>query len=157
MQLKLPRCLVPVLIGALALPLAAQPAKQEREAATSAGQLSEVGKGERMARQETRPGAFITPKHRQAVLAYLARNHGRGKSCLPGWARQGGDCRPLPGPGWSMGVALPPAAKMQPLPKGLASALPGAPPGNQYVLYSGDILLIAPDSRIVVDAVPLRQ
>lgn len=145
--------------AALAAPpsLLAQP-KKEREAAAAPGQLSEVGKGERMARQEMRPGAYITPRHREAVRAWLARHHGPGKPCLPGLVKQGRACRtPDAGAGWKIGSPLPRAVKLHALPAGLQAALPRTPPGNRYVLVSGDILLMASRSRIVVDAVPAAE
>ncbi|RYY93036.1 MAG: hypothetical protein EOO24_27675 [Comamonadaceae bacterium] len=148
----------PVLATALlavliAAPLRAQP-KQEREASTPPGQLADVGKGQRMGRQELKPGAYITPRYRKAVQAYLAKHHGPGKPCLPGLVKSGDACAPEGAPDWKMGVAVPKTARALPLPAGLAAALPKAPPGNSYVLLGGDILLIATASRVVVDAVP---
>lgn len=145
--------------AALAAPpaLLAQP-KQERDAAAAPGQLSEVGQGERLARQEMRPGAYITPRHRAAVRAWLARHHGPGKPCLPGLVKQGQACRAPDGAaGWKIGSALPGAVKLHGLPAGLLATLPRTPPGNRYVLLSGDILLMASRSRIVVDAVPAGE
>jgi hypothetical protein len=134
--------------------LQAQP-RQEREAPAAPGQLDEVGKGAHLGRQALRPGAYITPRYRKAVQSYMARHHGPGKPCLPGLVRRGAACQPADGaPGWKIGLALPKTAGAQPLPAGLAAILPKAPPGNQYVLVAGDILLMASASRIVVDAVP---
>lgn len=128
-------------------------ARQERDAALTEA-LSEVGKGRHMARQGLKPGAYITPRHRQAVQAWLARNFGPGK-CLPGLVKQGQRCtRGADAIAWKIGTPVPEQARLEPLPAGLTGALPAAPPGNRYVLLSGDILLIAADSRIVVDAVP---
>ncbi|MDB5751742.1 MAG: hypothetical protein JWP65_2163 [Ramlibacter sp.] len=139
---------------ALAPALQAQP-KQEREAPAAPAQLDEVGKGAHLGRQALRPGAYITPRYRKAVQSYMAKHHGPGKPCLPGLVRHAAACEPAAsGPGWKIGLALPKAAGAQPLPAGLAAILPKAPPGNQYVLVAGDILLMASASRIVVDAVP---
>ncbi|MGV3569808.1 MAG: hypothetical protein ACO1PB_04350 [Ramlibacter sp.] len=132
----------------------AQP-RQEREAPAVPGQASEVGNGGRPGRQALRPGAYITPRYRKAVQAWLAKHHGPGKPCLPGLVKQGAGCGTADaGPGWQIGIPVPRSAKVHPLPAGLAAALPKAPPGNEYILLSGDILLIASASRIVVDAVP---
>jgi len=133
----------------------AQP-RQEREAPASPGQSAEVGQGRNMGRQPLRPGAYITPRHRKAVQQYLARHHGPGRPCLPGLVRRGAACGPAGGSAdrWAIGLPLPKSAKALPLPAGLRSALPKAPPGNAYVLVDGDILLMASASRIVVDAVP---
>lgn len=148
--------LAAALLCAPAVPRA-QP-KQEREAASPPGQLSEVGKGQRMGRQELKPGAYITPRHRKAVQAWLAQNQGAGKPCLAGFVQRGQRCvSQAAGRGWQIGTALPQDAPVAALPGGLQSALPPAPPGNQYVLLSGDILLIASASRIVLDAVPANK
>lgn len=129
-------------------------AKKEREAPVAAGQLGEVGKGQRMGRRELQPGAYITPRHRQAVQAYLARHHGAGKPCLPGLVKRSGACRPeTQSAEWKIGVALPGTAATRSLPPGLLAALPKPPPGNHYVLLAGNILLVASVSRLVVDAV----
>jgi hypothetical protein len=125
-----------VLAIALAMP-AAFAQKAEREAATAAGELSEVGKGKHLARQPLRPGAYINAKHRQAALAWMAKHPA-----------------PASAPGaWKIGEALDRGAKTQPVPAGLQATLPKAPPGNRYVLLGADVLLIASSSRIVVDAV----
>lgn len=136
----------------------AQP-KQEREAPVAPGQSIGVGQGAHMGRQPLRPGAYITPRYREAVQQYLAKNHGAGKPCLPGLARRGGTCRPAGASAdhWAIGLPVPKAARALPLPAGLQAALPKAPPGNRYVLVNGDILLIASASRIVVDAVPMAR
>lgn len=129
--------------------------KQEREAAAPAGALAEVGKGEHATRQAMKPGAYITPRHRKAVQQYLARHHGPGKPCLPGLAKQGAACVAAAGAGtWTLGAPLSKSAQEQPVPAGLAAALPRVPPGTRYVLSGGDILLVGAQSRIVVDAVP---
>ncbi|QJW85005.1 hypothetical protein HK414_19945 [Ramlibacter terrae] len=135
--------------------LHAQP-KREREAPVQPGQSSEVGRGGHMGRQPLRPGAYITPRYRKAVQDYPAKNHGPGKPCLPGLVKQGAACgaEAGAGAGWKIGLPVPKATKALPLPPGLLAALPKAPPGNEYVLLAGDVLLIASASRIVVDAVP---
>ncbi|HSV82287.1 MAG TPA: hypothetical protein VLK85_24100 [Ramlibacter sp.] len=131
--------------------------KADREASATEGQLNEVGKGERLGRQGLKPGAFITPRHRKAVQAWLARNQGAGKPCLAGWARHGSRCvAPSGTPAWRIGVAVPSGARLDHVPPGLLASLPPAPPGNAYALVSGDIVLMASGSRIVVDAVPVR-
>lgn len=131
--------------------------KQEREATSGAAGLAEVGKGQK-GRQGLKPGAYITPRHRQAVKAFLAKNHGAGKPCLAGMQQQGDGCVPGAGAGsWTIGLPLAPSATAMPMPTGLLAALPKAPPGNQYLLLGGDVLLIASASRIVVDAVPAAK
>ena len=136
----------------------AQGAKQEREAAAPTDELNEVGKGQKLARQPLKPGAFITPRHRAAVQAWIAQNHGAGMTCFPGMVKRGQACVPGPEAGsWQMGAPVTPSARLAEPPAGLLAALPPAPPGNIYVLLSGDILLIAAASRIVVDAVSANK
>jgi hypothetical protein len=150
--------LVPWLAACLlAMAPGAHAQKQEREASTGGAGLAEVGKGQQ-GRQGLKPGAYITPKHRQAVQAYLAKHHGAGKPCVPGMQKEGARCVPGAAAGsWVIGDPLPAAATSAQVPAGLLAALPKAPPGNQYVLLGGDILLIASASRIVVDAVPAAK
>lgn len=150
-------CLAGVLLAAAPAPFA-QGAKQEREAAAPTDQLNEVGKGQKLSRQPLKPGAFITPRHRSAVQAWIAQNHGAGKTCFPGTVKRGQGCVPGPGAGsWQMGAPLTPSVRLAEPPAGLLAALPPAPPGNLYVLLSGDILLIAAASHIVVDAVSANK
>jgi hypothetical protein len=145
-------------LAAAACAPAAMAQKQEREAPAASGQLSEVGKGRKMGRKDLQPGAFITPKYRQAVQDYLAKNHGPGQPCLVGRARHGESCAPAGAvPPWKIGKALPKGVALMPAPAGLLAALPPAPPGNRYVVVGGDILLVASVSRIVVDAVPATR
>ena len=147
------RLLALLIAGAL---LGAPALAQKRERDAAAGQLSAVGNGKRVARQGLQPGAYITPRHRQAVNAWVARHHGPGQPCLPGLTRAGQACVPPAGEGaWVIGNALPRAAKLRPVPTPLREALPPPPPGNRYTLWGGDILLVASASRIVVDAVPV--
>lgn len=136
-----------------AMPLLAQ-GRQERDAPAAPGQLGAVGQGQHMGRKPLQPGAYITARHRKAAQAWLAKHHGPGKPCLPGLQPRGNACRAAgPGAAWKIGEALPSAVKVHALPPGLLAVLPKAPPGNRYVLLSGDILLMASRSRMVVDAV----
>ena len=153
--------LIPLaLVAALGVvPQCALAQKADREASAAEAQLNEVGKGVHLGRQGLKPGAFITPRHRKAVQAWLARNQGAGQPCLVGWVkqRQGGRCMPPGGAaGWQIGVPMPAGARLDHLPAGLQAALPPAPPGNRYALVGGDIVLMAASSRIVVDAVPAK-
>ncbi len=153
------RCLLVPWLAACVLAAApgAHAQKQEREATSSGAGLAEVGKGQK-GRQGLKPGAYITPRHREAVKAFLAKDHGAGKPCLAGMQKRGDGCVPGAGAGsWTIGLPLPSSAPGVPLPAGLLAALPKSPPGNQYLLLGGDILLIASASRIVVDAVPAAK
>lgn len=127
---------IAALAASAALPAAAQtgPAKQEREAAAPAGQLSPVGQGERMGRKPLPPGAYITARHRPAAEAWLARHR-------PG-AR---------GAAWEIGTPLP-RGKDQAAPADLLALLPPTPPGLRYLL-TGDAVLLVAKSGMVVDAV----
>jgi hypothetical protein len=123
-----------------AFPLGArtEPPKQEREAAAPASQLSEVGKGARMGRKELQPGAFIGSRHRGRAQEWISR-HRAGAA---------------PGP-WRIGQSLPKAAGAQPAPADLLGVLPPTPPGMRYVVVGDAVLLLASQSRMVVDAVAL--
>jgi len=123
-----------------ALPAAAQtgPAKQEREAAAPASQLSDVGKGSHMGRKELQPGAYIGPRHRGPAQEWISRHRA---GVAPG--------------AWRIGETLPKGAAAKPAPADLLVVLPRTPPGLRYVLLGDAVLLLASDSRMVVDAVAL--
>jgi hypothetical protein len=110
-------------------------AKQERDAAAPAGQLSAVGQGERMGRKPLAPGAYVTTRHRPAAEAWLRKHRGR-----------------LGPADWEIGAPLPGGAPTRAAPADLRALLPAAPPGTRYLLW-GDAVLLVAQSRMVVDAV----
>lgn len=56
-------------------------------------------------------------------------------------------------PSWKIGERVPQAAAMTGVPREVRTALTALPPGHQYVQLDGDVVLVAVQSRIVVDGV----
>jgi Ni/Co efflux regulator RcnB len=139
-------------IGAGAM--AAPPPKQAvDDRADPNAKIPEVGKGTRMGSQPLKPGAYLNEQARKSVREYYA---GR-KDCPPGLASKKNGCMP-PGQAkkWRIGHAVPKGGRIAPVPQEVLVLLPKAPPGHQYIAYSGDILLIAATSRMVVDAITIN-
>jgi hypothetical protein len=128
-----------VLLAALA---SGAGAEEERQKATSDdrvdpnARLAKVGEGTHLAKQPLKPGAYFNDQARAAVRAWYAAHPLKGK---------------VPANEWKIGGTLP--AGSGPVPQGLAGKLPKLPPGLQYVQLHGDVLLVAPGSGMVVDAI----
>jgi Ni/Co efflux regulator RcnB len=112
----------------------------------------EVGKGTHMGKQPLKPGAYLNDNARSSVREYYAQR----KDCPPGLARKNNGCMP-PGQAkkWQIGQPVPRGSGVAPVPQEVLVLLPKAPPGHQYIAYSGDILLIAATSRMVVDGITI--
>ncbi len=54
---------------------------------------------------------------------------------------------------WKVGERIPPKAALTGVPDGLRAALPALPPGHQYVQVDGEVVLVAVQSRTVVDGI----
>lgn len=59
----------------------------------------------------------------------------------------------VPAARWRIGERVPPDAAMTGVPRDVRAALTALPPGHQYVQLDGDVVLVAVQSRIVVDGV----
>lgn len=123
--------------------LAQQPAPAQRQAKQAVDdradprmRLDDVGKGIHFARKPLGPGAYFDSKDRAAVRKYYAQQ--------PGAAR---------GANWQIGEPVPAGAAVTPVPTPLRAALPKLPPGHRYVQVGGEVLLIASESRMVVDGI----
>jgi hypothetical protein len=128
-----------VLLATLAMAAGAQ---DERKKATSDdradpnAKLVDVGKGTHMARTPLKPGAYFNDKARAAVRSWYAAHPVQGAAA---------------GSGWKIGEKLPSGSAA--VPAALAAKLPKIPPGHQYVVLNGDVLLVAAGSGMVVDAI----
>jgi hypothetical protein len=102
--------------------------------------MGEVGKGSHMGSRATQPGIYLGDKSREAVHRWYAEH--------PVQCRRG-----CAAPAWEIGAPLPARAPVTAVPAALLASLPKAPPGVRYVRMSGDILLVASGSRMVVDGI----
>ena len=95
-------------------------------------------------------GIVVHERDRTAVYSYY-RTEFIGGRCPPGLAKKGNGCLP-PGVAkraWLIGAPLAPAVAFYPLPANLLAQLTPAPAGYQYVRVDNDVLLIAPQTRMV--------
>lgn len=98
-------------------------------------------------------GKYYDPAMRKVIQDYYTANRGNGP-CPPGVIFKSGRCEsPTTNRSWKIGQAIPSSLTLSELPARLVEALGVAPKGHSYVLANGDILLIADDGKIVVDAV----
>ena len=54
---------------------------------------------------------------------------------------------------WKIGEPIPPRAMLTGVPDDLRAALSGLPAGHQYVQVDGEVVLVAVQSRVVVDGI----
>lgn len=97
---------------------------------------NDVGQGSNMGRKALAPGAYIGSRHQALVRKYYAANPAA-----------------VEGPPWQIGEPVPAKAKLTGVPDDLRAALPRVPPGHQYVQVDGEVVLVAMQSRMVVDGV----
>lgn len=98
-----------------------------------------VGQGQRLGKA-LGPGAYFGPSVQE-----LVRRH---------YAQQPAPAHPS---SWQIGAALPPRARVSGVPDALRAALPKLPPGHQYVQVDGEVVLLARQSRMVVDGIPRQR
>lgn len=91
---------------------------------------------------------------RDAFRGYWVDTYGRG-NCPPGLAKKGNGCLP-PGQArkrYVVGRTLPAAVVYERIPIVLVPRLRPAPPGYEYVIVDGDVLLMKTTTRLIVDAI----
>lgn len=95
----------------------------------------DFGQGMR-ASQPPGPGAYFSSKDQTLVRRYY-------------------EARPVSGQvaKWKIGEPIPPRAALTGVPDEVRAALPLLPPGHQYVQLDGDVVLVAVQSRRVVDGI----
>jgi hypothetical protein len=94
-------------------------------------------------------GAYFNDRQRDSVHGYYA------SKCPPGLAKKNNGCMP-PGQArkvWAVGQPLPSTVVLAPVPQQIVVTLPPPPVGHRYVQVTGDILLIALGSKMVVDGI----
>ncbi|MCC2673224.1 MAG: hypothetical protein K0R58_171 [Ramlibacter sp.] len=122
-------------MGNAATPRAAKEAVDDR-ADPRARVADDVGRGTRFARKPLDAGAYISSKYRALVRQYYEANPPSGKTAK-----------------WKIGEPVPRKATLTGVPDDLRARLPGVPPGHQYVQVGGEVVLLAVQSRMVVDGV----
>ena len=96
----------------------------------------DVGKGTSFARKPLGAGAYLGARHQALVRKYYEAHPVSGRVA-----------------NWKIGEPVPPRAPLAGVPDELRAALPVVPPGHQYVQLGGEVVLVAVQSRMVVDGV----
>jgi Ni/Co efflux regulator RcnB len=105
-------------------------------------------------RDDVKVGAFFSDSHRHAARAYYVQQYPAGRGCPPGLAKKNNGCLP-PGQAkkWAVGQPLPREVRYYTVPQPVILSLPAAPVGYRYVRVGNDILLLSPQSALVVDVI----
>ena len=122
-------------LGNAPSPRAAKQAVDDR-ADTRPQAASEVGKGSRLATKSLDEGAYIGRQHQALVRRYYESNPASETTAR-----------------WKIGEPVPRKAVLTGVPDDLRARLPVVPPGLQYVQVDGEVVLLAMQSRMVVDGV----
>jgi Ni/Co efflux regulator RcnB len=104
-------------------------------------------------RDDVRVGQYFTDSQREAVRGYYGQQYGNGRRCPPGLAKKGNGCMPPGQIRYSVGQPLPRTVTVYQVPQPVIVQLPVAPPGYRYVRVGNDILLVSPQSQMVVDVI----
>ena len=104
-------------------------------------------------RDDVQVGHYFNDSQRDAVRGYYGRLYGDGRRCPPGLARKNNGCMPPGQVRYTVGQPLPRTVTVYQVPQPVVVQLPVAPPGYRYVRVGNDILLVSPQSQLVVDAI----
>jgi Ni/Co efflux regulator RcnB len=103
-------------------------------------------------RDEIRVGGYFNDDHRHRARSYYTQQY--NGHCPPGLAKKNNGCMP-PGQAkkYAVGQPLPSGVVYYPVPQPVIVQLPPVPPGYRYVRVGNDILLLSPQSALVVDVI----
>lgn len=104
-------------------------------------------------RDDIRVGHYFDDRQREAVRGYYVQQYGDGRRCPPGLARKNNGCMPPGQVRYTVGQPLPQTVTVYQVPQPVIVQLPIAPPGYRYVRVGNDILLVSPQSQLVVDVI----
>jgi Ni/Co efflux regulator RcnB len=129
--------------------------KQERKADKRQDKADkQADKGRSRDRDDVRVGAYFNDDHRQRVRTYYSQHYGQARSCPPGLAKKNNGCMP-PGQAkkYAVGRPLPRDVRYYAVPQPVVVMLPAAPVGYRYVRVGDDIILLSPQTTLVVDVI----
>ncbi|WP_298923300.1 hypothetical protein [uncultured Ramlibacter sp.] len=112
------------------------------------------GKADKHASHDVKQGAFFNDHDRNVARTYYVQAYPQGKSCPPGLAKKNNGCLP-PGQAkkWAMGQPLAHDVVWYSVPQPVLVQLQPVPVGYRYVRVGNDILLLSPQSALVVDVI----
>ena len=108
--------------------------------------------GKHRDREDVQVGHYFNDTQREAVRGYYGQQYGNGR-CPPGLAKKNNGCMPPGQVLYTMGQPLPRTVTVYQVPQPVIVQLPVAPPGYRYVRVGNDILLVSPQSQLVVDVI----
>jgi Ni/Co efflux regulator RcnB len=126
--------------------------KQERKADKQEAKREKKAEKHRD-RDDVRVGQYFNDNQRQAARTYYTQQYGDGRRCPPGLAKKNNGCMPPGQVRYTVGQPLPRTVTVYQVPQPVIVQLPVAPPGYRYVRVGNDILLVSPQSQLVVDAI----
>ena len=105
-------------------------------------------------REDVRVGGYFDDRHRTEARSYYTQNYGDARGCPPGLAKKNNGCLP-PGQAkkYSVGQPLPREVVYYAVPQPVLIQLPAVRPGYRYVRVGNDILLLSPQSALVLDVI----
>jgi Ni/Co efflux regulator RcnB len=106
-------------------------------------------------RADVKPGTVFSDQHREFARTYYGDQYGKAKSCPPGLAKKNNGCMP-PGQAKKLvvGQPVPTGVTYYQVPQPVLVQLPPPPaPGYRYVRIGNDIVLLSPQSSVVVDVI----
>ena len=104
-------------------------------------------------RDDIRVGHYFNDNQREAVRGYYGQQYGNGRRCPPGLAKRNNGCISPGQVRYTVGQPLPRTVIIYQVPQPVIVQLPLAPPGYRYVRVGNDILLVSPQSQMVVDVI----
>lgn len=126
--------------------------KQERKADKQQDKREKKAE-KHLDRDDVRVGQYFNDDQRQAVRSYYGQQYGNGRRCPPGLAKKNNGCLPPGQVRYTVGQPLPRTVTVYSVPQPVIVQLPVAPPGYRYVRVGNDILLVSPQSQLVVDVI----
>jgi len=104
-------------------------------------------------RDDVKVGHHFNDEQRNAVRGYYGQHYGNGRRCPPGLAKRDNGCRPPGQVRYVVGQPLPRTVTVYTVPQPVIVQMPIAPPGYRYVRVGNDILLVSPQTQLVVDVI----
>lgn len=126
--------------------------KRERKAEKDEAK-SEKHESKHRDRDDVRVGHYFNDQQRESVRGYYVQQYGDGRRCPPGLAKKNNGCMPPGQVHYTVGQPLPRTVTVYQVPQPVIVQLPVAPPGYRYVRVGNDILLVSPQSQLVVDVI----